>query len=173
MRALIWSFSHAAHLCGAHILRGARAHLRGSQPLVDVLCLIIPLGALWMCIIFSFLACVFDTFAFQNAVRRFLHLPRRASWHSVGWLLDGHWNLERNYADIHMIYMYRYKRYVGDPDICIFTYLLFEIGCSLTGICLGGASWHCVGWLLDGHLTLKRNCAVYAYVYICIRKRVM
>jgi hypothetical protein len=44
--------------------------------------------------------------------------------------------LKRNYADLHMIYMYYYKRKVGDPDICIFTYFLFRIGCSLTSICL-------------------------------------
>ena len=36
-----------------------------------------------------------------------LHLPRRASWHCVGWLLDGHWILKRNYA------VYAYDIYVS------------------------------------------------------------
>ena len=29
----------------------------------------------------------------QNPVPPIRHLPRRASWHCVGWLLDGHWIL--------------------------------------------------------------------------------
>ena len=37
----------------------------------------------------------------------------------VGLLLDGHWNLERIYVDMHMIYLYLYKLYGGDSDICI------------------------------------------------------
>ena len=48
----------------------------------------------WMFIIFYFLACVFDIFALQNAVHHIWHLPRRASWHCVGWLLAGHWILK-------------------------------------------------------------------------------
>ena len=52
-------------------------------------------------------------------------LPRRASWHCVGWLLDEHWILKRNYAVyayvcIYIyIYMYTQKSYVGDPDVCM------------------------------------------------------
>ena len=32
------------------------------------------------------------------------HLPRRASWHCVGWLLDGHWILNRNYVAYAYVY---------------------------------------------------------------------
>ena len=58
-------------------------------------------------------------FALRNAVHHIWHSPRRASWHCVGLLLDRHWNLKRIYVDMHMIYMYLYKLYGGDSDICI------------------------------------------------------
>ena len=91
----------------AHILRGTRAQLRCAYVLVHVACLIIFLSAPWMFIRFNFLLCVFDILAFQNAVHPIWHLLRRASWYCVGWLLDGHWNLKRNYA------VYAYDIYVS------------------------------------------------------------
>ncbi len=40
----------------------------------------------------------------RNPVPPIRHLPRRASWHCVGWLLDGHWILNRNYVAYAYVY---------------------------------------------------------------------
>ena len=63
---------------------------------------------------------------------------------------------------MHMIYMYLYKRYVGDPDICICYIAPVQNPVPPHWHLPRRASWHCVGWLLDGHWILKRNYAVYA-----------
>ena len=124
--------------------------------------------ALGLSLFVYFLVFVSDIFALQNAVLCIWHLLRRSSWHFVGLLLDGLWNLKRIYADMHMIYMYLYKWYGGDPDICIFAYLLAQIGCSLTGICLC-ALVVCVCWLLDEHRFLKRNyVCMHVCMYVCM-----
>ena len=47
--------------------------------------------------------------------------PRRASWHCVGWLLDEHWILKRNYAVYAYVYIYIYIYiyiYVYAKELC-------------------------------------------------------
>ena len=42
--------------------------------------------------------CICHIAPVQNPVLRYLHLPRRASWYCVGWLLDEHSILNGNGA---------------------------------------------------------------------------
>ena len=83
-------------------------------------------------------------FAFQNAVRR-------ASWHCVGWLLDGHWILKRNYA------VYAYDIYVS----LALSLPFFSVGCIVAvqqdfmSFRPVTSSFRCTGLRLEGGAILE------------------